>query len=86
MLASLRNISIGAADVEAAIAWKNGLFDFRVTPLSIIMQEIQRNYADIEEVVFENVIDEKFTATIPRNVALSTALNILRKPNGFSLK
>lgn len=64
------------ADVEQAIAWKNGFFQFRETDLKTIMRQIMRWY-DVEVVYDENIIDRYFTADISRDKNLSALLKIL---------
>lgn len=64
------------ADVEQAIAWKNGFFQFRETDLKTIMRQIMRWY-DVEVVYEENIIDRYFTADISRNKNLTALLKIL---------
>lgn len=70
-------ISVQTVDVENVVAWKNGHFDFKATPFSDIMQEIKRWYSDIEGIDIQTPMHERFTATISRNVPLSTMLSVL---------
>lgn len=72
-------IQVQTADVESVIAWKNGYFDFKAAPLSDILKEISRWYEDIEAMEVKMPANEAFTATIPRNVPLSTMLTILEE-------
>lgn len=72
-------IMVQTADVESVIAWKNGYFDFKAAPLSDILKEIKRWYEDIEAMEVKMPANEAFTATIPRNVPLSTMLTILEE-------
>lgn len=64
------------ADVEQAIAWKNGFFQFRETDLKTIMRQVMRWY-DVEVIYDENIIDRYFTADISRNNNLAALLKIL---------
>ena len=64
------------ADVELAIAWKNGYFQFRETDLKTIMRQVMRWY-DVDVVYDNNIIDRYFTADISRNKNLSALLKIL---------
>lgn len=63
-------------DIEQAIAWKEGSFEFHNTSLDNIMRQLARWY-DIE-VVFEEAIQNKtFYGSIRREATLSQALKIL---------
>ncbi|MDF2192599.1 FecR family protein [Paraflavitalea sp. CAU 1676] len=77
--ASGRGARVAAVDVEAVMAWKNGYFEFRAATLSEVMKEIRRWYVGIKEIVFEEPVNDKFTATIPRNVNLRTLLLVLEE-------
>ncbi len=72
-------IDIQVVDVENVVAWKNGYFDFKATPFVDIMQEVKRWYSDIEGIDMKVPVNESFTATIPRNVPLSTLLKVLEE-------
>ena len=72
-------INISEVDAETALAWKNGYFDFRAAEFADVMKEIKRWYEGIEAVEIKVTIDDQFTATIPRNVTLSTMLRILEE-------
>lgn len=81
-------IMVQTADVESVIAWKNGYFDFKATPLTDILKEIKRWYSDIDVIELKMPADEAFTAPVPRNVPLSTMLKILESTDRvhFELK
>ena len=51
-------LKVRPADVEAAVAWKNGLFQFNNTKLEAIMREVSRWY-DIEVVYHTKHLDDK---------------------------
>lgn len=91
-ISSQSNKSIGimvqTADVESVVAWKNGYFDFKATPLAEIVKEIGRWYVDVEAIDARIPLTEQFTAGIPRNVPLSTMLKILESTDRvhFELK
>ncbi len=70
-------VIVRTVDVESVVAWKNGYFDFKATSLADILKEIKRWYHDIEAIDIRMRADETFTASIPRNVPLSTMLTIL---------
>ncbi|WP_298710000.1 FecR domain-containing protein [Chitinophaga sp.] len=64
------------ADIEAATAWKNGLFLFRDAPVETVMKQLARWY-DVEVVYEKGIVKEYFNGTIPRNVPLSKVLELL---------
>jgi transmembrane sensor len=70
---------VGNADIEATIAWKNGLFSFDKTDIKTVMNQLARWY-DIE-VSYENgnVPNESFWGDIQRSVKLSTILKAFEK-------
>ena len=64
-------------DLEAAVAWKDGLFEFNDEELPVILREISRWYAiDIEYA--GTVPQDKFTGSVSRNTTLSGVLKILK--------
>jgi transmembrane sensor len=65
------------ADVEQAVAWKNGVFEFDGIELAAIMRQISRWY-DVQ-VEYEGTIPtEPFTGRVSRNTTLSGVLKILK--------
>ena len=69
------NIRAGPADLETALAWKNGQFIFKMTPLEDLMKQVSHWYdADI---VYRDSISEHFNARIPRDVPVSRLLHLL---------
>ena len=67
------------ADINKAVAWKNGAFNLEGASLKEVMKEIERWY-DIE-VVYENnkIPDIYFTGQMSRNVTLSSFLKALKE-------
>ncbi|MGZ5135574.1 MAG: FecR family protein [Flavitalea sp.] len=63
------------ADVEQAVAWKNGVFNFNGSDIESTMRQISRWY-DIE-VTIENKITEHFYGSIPRNSTIEKVLQML---------
>jgi transmembrane sensor len=63
------------ADLEEALAWKNGKFRFRGNTVEEIFSQLSRWY-DIE-VVYQDEIPEVFVANISRDVPISRVLNLL---------
>jgi ferric-dicitrate binding protein FerR (iron transport regulator) len=68
------------ADIEEAMAWKNGKFQFQSADLQTIMRQVSRWY-DID-VVYEGAVpSEKFTGEIPRNSNMMEVFKILKLSN-----
>lgn len=70
-------INISSANIEKAIAWKNGLFKFDNTDIISLMKQLERWYPI--EVVYEGKIpSERFFGKIERNYTLSEVLKVLQ--------
>ena len=68
---------VTGADVEEAVAWKNGQFQFKNTDLPTIMRQIARWY-DVEVDFQGKLPDTKFRGKISRDVPLSQIFQILQ--------
>ena len=68
---------IAQADVEEAVAWKNGQFQFKDTDLPTIMRQIARWY-DVKVGYQGKIPDMKFRGKISRDVPLSQIFQILQ--------
>ncbi|SFO90416.1 FecR family protein [Chitinophaga sp. YR627] len=66
------------ANVEQAIAWKNGLFNFDSVNLKDMMRQLERWY-DLEVVYEGNVPNIVFFGEMSRNLKLSDVLNGLER-------
>jgi len=66
---------INNADINAIMAWKNGLFVFDGTDIGALMRQLSRWY-DVD-VVYDKKINDVFYAEIPRNTKLSDVLRAL---------
>jgi ferric-dicitrate binding protein FerR (iron transport regulator) len=64
-------------DLEATVAWKDGLFEFNDEELPAILRQISRWY-DIDVEYAGAVPTDKFTGSVSRNTTLSGVLKILR--------
>lgn len=62
-------------EVETIVAWKNGVFQFHDASIQSIMRQAARWY-DIE-VDYSGEVKQQFNGTVPRQVNLSTLLQIL---------
>ncbi|MVM28557.1 DUF4974 domain-containing protein [Spirosoma sp. HMF4905] len=68
---------VAQVDLEEAVAWKNGQFQFKDTDLPTIMRQIARWY-DVEIAFQGRVSDAKFRGKISRDVPLSQFFQILQ--------
>lgn len=64
------------ADVEEALAWKNGMFRFNNTNIAAIMKQVTRWY-DVDILYEGDVMNEFFSGTIPRNTKASGLFSVL---------
>jgi ferric-dicitrate binding protein FerR (iron transport regulator) len=65
------------ANINKVIAWKNNLFWFDDDDIQTVMRQIARWYhADIE---IRGTISQHFTGSIPRDIMVSEALEVLRR-------
>ena len=65
------------ANVEQAIAWKNGAFNFENRGLKEVMRQLARWY-DLDVVYEPGVKDFRFGGEMSRNVPLSSLLKGLK--------
>lgn len=72
------NVRVQQADLDGAVAWKNGYFQFNDVPLQTIMRQISRWY-DIEVIYKGTLTNDAFNGTIDRKASLSRILKILEK-------
>ena len=63
------------ADIEQAIAWKKGFFNFSGSDIETTMRQIARWYNI--EVIYESKITEHFNGTILRNASIERVLRML---------
>ena len=75
---------VNDADVDEAIAWKNGMFQFQNADIRSIMRQVEKWYD--AEVVYDGNVDRKFFAEIPRTVEVSRLLTILKKTGWVDFK
>lgn len=68
----------GTADMEEAVAWKNGLFQFNRADIQTVMRQIARWYN--VEVRFEGPVShDRFWGKLPRDLNASQVLKVLQK-------
>lgn len=80
--ASRSEIKVQNTDTEKAIAWKNGYFKFKNTPIKEIMKEIERWY-DVELVYDGKLAPDEFTGYISTDVKISGVLKMLEESGGI---
>ena len=66
---------INNADIDEAVAWKNGIFNFEGNDIQSVMRQIARWY-DVD-IKYENISTAHFMGTISRNVNMSEVLNMI---------
>jgi transmembrane sensor len=71
-------LNVAGANVELAVAWKNGFFQFDRASLPTIMRQISRWY-NLDIVYSGKIPDRLFKGKIQRSLPLSGILNILKK-------
>lgn len=74
------SLKISPVNTEHVVAWKNGFFSFKKTPLKEVMLQLARWY-DVEVAYEGNIPDMKFGGKINRNSNASQVLTILEESN-----
>jgi ferric-dicitrate binding protein FerR (iron transport regulator) len=69
---------VSDVDVDAAVAWKNGYFDFNRADIHTIMRQLSRWY-DVEVVYQGNGVGKEFYGGMQRDLPLSAVFRILEK-------
>jgi transmembrane sensor len=77
-------LNVSAVDLDEALAWKNGYFQFNEENLVNIMKQLSRWY-DIDVVFEGRPSQELFLLKVPRKLGLSEVLKILAT-NGINFK
>lgn len=75
-------LKVSRVDTSQVLAWKNGLFSFRHTPLEEVMKQLSRWY-DVEVVYAGEMPEMFFGGKISRNTKASVVLTILQKSGIF---
>lgn len=75
---------VNDADTEEAVAWKDGLFEFKRASVKQVMYTAARWY-DLDVIYADKIPDIKITGRISRNVNLSGLINLLQF-EGLELK
>lgn len=66
------------ADIDKAMAWKNGFFDFDELDLKEAMHQIERWY-DVQVIYEKGIPDIRFEGGISRNIQLADLLKVLAR-------
>jgi ferric-dicitrate binding protein FerR (iron transport regulator) len=71
-------IKVGQANIEEALAWKNGLFQFDHADVQTVMRQLARWY-DVDVSYEGPVPDDRFQGKIPRDANVSQVFRVLQK-------
>lgn len=77
MLAHSNYLTVHDADMEAAVAWKNGFFQFDRADIKTIMRQISRWY-NVEVEYKGNITQDEFVGRIERSAQLTDVLQLLK--------
>ncbi|MND48931.1 fec operon regulator FecR [compost metagenome] len=80
------DINVAPADIEEAVAWKNGDFIFKKQPLTQILKAISRWYSVEIEYETNQLSQQTFSGVISRSKNLSAVLEILESTDQISFK
>lgn len=79
-----QDLQITAVDAQEAVAWKDGLFVFRKTPIQQVLAQLCRWYdMDTEDLLLPDIT---FDGEIPRDQPLSELLNVIAENSHVKLK
>lgn len=69
-------LSVSAVDVEEAVAWKNGIFQFENADITAITRQLARWY-DVDVVIAGPLPRRNFVGVMSRNAPLGSVLKVL---------
>lgn len=75
-----KKLKLVSADIEEAVAWKNGFFSFSNADLQTVLRQLARWY-NVEVIYKGNIPLREFKGEMQRDLNLSEALEILEKNN-----
>lgn len=78
-------VSVRQADIEEAVAWKNGYFMFNDEPLGSIMQKLSRWY-NIDPVFEDDLTEHTFFGMVSKSKPISAVLRIMETTGGVHFK
>jgi transmembrane sensor len=71
-------------EIDEVLAWKKDMFVFQEMDIEPLMRQISRWYN--VTVVYEDVIMDRFTMSVPRNLTLEQLLNVLQSTSKVHFK
>lgn len=77
-------IKTESADLESALAWKDGQFIFKMAPLDQVMAQVSHWYD--AKIIYRDNNTEHFNARIPRDVPVSKLLHLLEATDRVHFK
>ena len=77
-LTTATGLKIGNPDLDAVLAWKNGLFHFNSAGIEEIMRQVARWY-DVDIVYEGKITTESFTGKVARSADISEVLKVLEE-------
>lgn len=78
-------VAVRQADIEEAVAWKNGYFMFNDEPLGSIMQKLSRWY-NIDPVFEDDLTKHTFFGMVSKSKPISAVLRIMQTTGGVHFK
>jgi len=84
MIAKNGNLEKDKADLVMALAWKNGQFVFKQTPIDLLMRQVARWYN--ATIVYDAKVPDHFNAEIGRDVPVSKLLHLLEATGSVHFK
>lgn len=84
-LSSLENIAVEKADIEEALAWKDGYFYFNSKNLKYILEEIARWY-DVQLHIEKPISQEKYKGGIKRTESIEKLCEMLSDLTDYSIE
>lgn len=79
------SFSVKDADIESAIAWKNGLFLFQDEPLSSVVSKLGRWY-NVNFTFTRSLQEYRYSGSIRRDSPIDSTLHILKLTNEIEFK
>ena len=71
-------------DTKAPVSWMNNMFVFTATPLNLVFEEIERQYA--VTIGFHEEIEYLYTGNFSRNQSLEQVLQMVCRPYGLDFR
>lgn len=78
------DLTISNVDINEALSWKDGYFDFTDADIHTVMRQFARWY-DVEVEFVGAITKETFTGRVPRKWNLNQVLKIVRSSNSLNI-